>query len=240
MSGFAVRRAAAGGLGAAPGPRPATRRLLRRLEEPGADFPRIVARAKRQPDLIPALTAGFVSASAPVRFGSAKTLSLLAAERPELVYPYFDFFLQQLDGRNSILRWNAARTLACLAPADRENKLEAALDKYLSPIPGPQMIAAANAIGWASTIALAKPRLANRIARAILGVSHAVYRTDECRNVAIGHAILSLSRFYGLITDKKAVLRFVRAQLENPRPATRAKALRFLGKHAGAGGAAQC
>jgi hypothetical protein len=68
----------------------------------------------------------------------------------ELLYPHFDFFVQQLDCPNGILRSNAICTLACLAPADRGNKLEAALDKYLSPIPGPQMIAAGRAIRWAS------------------------------------------------------------------------------------------
>jgi hypothetical protein len=179
-------------------------------------------------ELIPSLVAGVSSTRASVRFGSAKALSLLAAERPELLYPHFDFFVKQLDCPNGILRWNATRTLACLAPADRGNKLETALDKYLSPIPGPQMIAAATAIRWASTIALAKPHLADRLARAILGVRRAVYKTEECRNVAIGHAIQSLGRFFEFIEDKKAVVKFVRAQLENPRPATRAKARAFL------------
>ena len=187
------------------------------------------------PELIPSLVAGVSSTRASVRFGSAKALSLLAAGRPELLYPHFDFFVKQLDCPNSILRWNATRTLACLAPADRRNKLETALDKYLSPIPGPQMIAAATAIRWASTIALAKPHLADRLARAILGVRRAAYETEECRNVAIGHAIQSLGRFFEFIEDKKAVVKFVRAQLDNSRPATRAKARTFLTKHSGAG-----
>jgi HEAT repeat protein len=166
-----------------------------------------------------------------VRFRSSKAIALLAEESPELLYPRFDFFLKQLDSPNSILRWNATRALASLAPADRGNKLEAALDKYLSPIPGPQMIGAAAAIRGAAAIALAKPNLADRLARAILGVRRAVYEREECHNVAIGHAIESLERFFEGIADKKAVVEFVRAQRENPRPATRRKALRFLGKH---------
>jgi hypothetical protein len=94
------------------------------------------------------------------------------------------------------------------------------------------MIGAAAAIRGAATIALAKPHLADRLARAILGVRRAVYEREECHNVAIGHAIESLERFFEGIADKKAVVEFVRAQRENPRPATRRKALRFLGKHA--------
>ena len=186
-------------------------------------------------ELVPSLIAGVASPRASVRFSSAKALSRLAEQSPELLYPHFDFFVSQLDCPNSILRWNATRTLACLAPADRGNKLEAALDKYLSPIPGPQMIAAATAIRWAAVIALARPHLADRLARAILGVRRAVYRTEECRNVAIGHAIQSLERFFESIGDKKPVLGFVRAQLRNPRPATRAKARAFLAAVGGVG-----
>lgn len=184
-------------------------------------------------ELIPSLIAGVASPRASVRFSSSKALTRLAEESPELLYPHFDFFLKQLDSPNSILRWNAIATLASLAPADRRNKLEAALDKYLSPIAGPQMIAAATAIRSAAAIARAKPHLADRLARAILGVRRAVYQTEECRNVAIGHAVLALEGFFELIDDQKAVLRFVRAQLDNPRPATRAKARAFLAKRDG-------
>ena len=185
-------------------------------------------------ELIPSLLAGVASPRASVRFRSSKALMLQAEESPELLYPHIDFFLKLLDSPNSILRWNATCTLARLAPVDRANKLEAALDKYLSPIPGPQMIGAAAAMHGAAAIALAKPHLADRLARAILGVRRAVYEREECRNVAIGHAIESLELFFEGIGDKPAVLRFVSAQRDNPRPATGRKALHFLAKHASA------
>jgi hypothetical protein len=166
-----------------------------------------------------------------VKFGSAKALWLLAEAGPELLYPHFDFFVKQLDSPIGVFRWNASRTLACLAPADTENRLEPLLDKYLSAIPGPRMIDAANVIGFAWKIARAKPQLAERIARAILGVSQAHYKTDECVNVATGHALQSLGRFFDLIEDQRAVLAFARAQLSNTRPATRRKAEELLKKH---------
>jgi hypothetical protein len=166
-----------------------------------------------------------------VKFGCAKALWLLAEADPALLYPHFDFFVQQLDAPNGVFRWNAARTLACLAPADSEDRIEPLLDKYLSVIPGPRLIDAANVIGSAWKIARAKPRLAGRIARAILGVSQAQYQTEECRNVAAGHALQSLGRFFDLIEDQAAVIAFARAQLGNARPSTRGKAEEFLKKH---------
>jgi len=186
-------------------------------------------------DLFPELLAGVASPRASVRFRSAKTLALLAGETPEAAYPHFDSFLKLLDSENSIVRWNAMRMLAALAPADREGKLEAVLPKYLSAIAGPQMIGAATAMQGAAAIALAQPHLAERLAQAILGVRRARYETDECKNVAMGHAIKALDRFFDLIDDQATVLRFVRGQLDNSRPATQAKARDFLKRRGEAG-----
>jgi hypothetical protein len=135
---------------------------LRQLIARKRNFPRIVARIRNEPALIDALLEGLTSQTPPVKSGSAKALWLLGEAAPELLYPRFDFFLA---------------LLACLASVDAGGKLEAALDKYLSPIPGPETIGAGNAIQWASRIALAK-----------LGARSANYKTAECRNVAIGHA----------------------------------------------------
>jgi hypothetical protein len=170
------------------------------------------------------------STEARTKFGAARTLRTMSESRPEALYPYFDRLLELSSSDNSFLRWDAMRCLANLAKVDRENRIEANLDRYLSVIPGPQMIGAATVIEGAATIALAKPALADRLARAILGVRNATYKTDECRNVAIGHAVVSLSRFWHLIQDREPVMDFVRSQLDNTRPSTREKAERFL-KH---------
>jgi hypothetical protein len=196
-------------------------------------MPRIAARAAAEPETAAALVAGVASTLAPVRLGSARALWRAAGSAPEALYPLFDFFVGQLDSPNGILSWNAARALACLARADRDRKVDAVLDKYLSPIPGPQMIGAVNAIANAPEIALARPDLAERIARAILGVRNAEYKTEECRNIAIGYAIQAFGRFFGALRNQKAVVEFVRAQVENPRASTRRKAQEFLKRHAG-------
>ena len=76
-------------------------------------------------------------------------------------------------------------------------------------------------------IALAKPYLADRIARAIRTVERAEYQKPECRNVALGHAILALQKIFALLHDQHAAELFVRRQQRNPRNATRAKARQF-------------
>ena len=82
----------------------------------------------------------------------------------------------------------------------------------------------------AAEIAAAKPRLADRIAAAIVRVQRARYATPECRNIAIGHAIQALDRFFPNIEKTRPVLNFVHSQFQNPRPATRRKAEKFWKK----------
>jgi len=174
--------------------------------------------------------AGLDAPAARVKYGCLKDLRRLSEEAPQLVYADFEKFVRLLDHPNSIFRWNAAHILANLARVDRSRKLAPLVGRFLKPIRGPQMIAAANVIQAAAVIAAAQPRLADKLAAGILTVGRAKYETEECRNVAIGHAIQSLDRFFESIPRQRAVLGFVRRQLDNPRPATRRKAEKFLKK----------
>ena len=174
--------------------------------------------------------AGLDAPAARVKYGCLKDLRRLSEEEPQLVYPDFEKFVRLLDHPNSIFRWNAAHILANLARVDHTRKIEPLLGKFLQPVGGPQMIAAANVMQAAAVIAAAQPRLADTLAAGILAVGRAKYETEECRNVAIGHAIQSLDRFFASIPRQRAVVSFVRRQLDNPRPATRSKAEKFLKK----------
>ena len=168
------------------------------------------------------------SPTARVRYGAAKALRGVAAQAPEALYPRFDFFARMLDGDNRIFRWNASRILGSLAAADREDKIGKLFDHFFAPILGHELITAANVIQAAADIAEAKPELADRIAGEVMKVKRANYATPECRNVAIGHALTSLRRMYPHLGNKKPVLAFVRAQVDNPRPAARKRAAEFL------------
>ena len=179
-----------------------------------------------------ALCDGLASAEARTRYGSARQFLRLSEQDPAQLYPRFDFFVRLLDSPARVLRWNAARILGNLARADTEGRIEPLLDRFLSPICGPEMIGAANVIQGAAAIAVAKPQLAGRIAEAIVGVRHARYATTECRYIAAGHAIQALDRFFASIPEKQPVVAFVHAQLRCPRAATRKKAERFCRKWA--------
>jgi hypothetical protein len=77
-------------------------------------------------------------------------------------------------------------------------------------------------------LALAHPRLAGKAAQEILRAERGNYRTAECRNIAIGHAIRQLGRLVPFIPDPRPVVAMVQRQQNNSRNATRKKAAEFL------------
>jgi len=191
--------------------------------------PRQLARKTAgNPALLDEIMRGLDADSARVKYGCAKALRILSQEKPEVLYPHFDFFAGLLDHRNKILQWEAFFVLSQLARVDSEERVSAIFERYFLPIRGPVMITAANVIQGGARIARAKPQLADRIAGQMLKVGRARYQTTECRNVAIGHTVVALGEILDLLGNCSAAIRFARRQLKNSRPATRKKAEQFL------------
>ncbi len=177
------------------------------------------------------LIAGLDAKDARTKYGSAKALRQLAERQPEALYPHFDFFVGLLAHENRIFQWQGIIVFSHLVRVDVERKFDDLFAPYFALIRGSVMITAANVIGGAARIALARPEWADRITAEVLKVGRAHYQTDECRNVAIGHAIQTFDQIVHLMQDAKPVIRFVQRQLKNDRPATRKKAARFLRRH---------
>jgi len=207
-------------------------RVLTALENKEVDFEDLAGEFTKNPNRIDELFRGLSEQKPEFKYGCQKLLRILSEKWPSILYPHFNRFAAMLDSENTFIKWGAIIIIGNLAGADVQNKIDAILDQYLAPIKGAVMITAANVIGGAGRIARAKRRLSGKIARAILEVEGANYATQECRNVAIGHAINSLAQFYSWIPEQRMVVEFVRRQLANSRNATRLKAAKFLKENA--------
>jgi len=201
---------------------------LEKLDRAALNPRQLARKAIKDPQWLGQILRGLDAESARTRYGCANALRVISEERPDLLYPRFDFFARLLDHENNIFQWEAAYVLSQLAKADPRNKLRAMFETYFAPIRGPVMITAANVIQGGARIAQAKPEMADRIAAEILKVPKARYQTPECLNVALGHALAALDHMFGLLQDPAPVRRFARSQLKNPRAATRKKAERLL------------
>ncbi|MFH1194887.1 MAG: hypothetical protein V1720_04195 [bacterium] len=205
--------------------------ILSQISEKGSDKEKIANKVIKNPELLPEVFEGLNYPKADTKYGCEKVLRLISESKPEILYPYFDRFVEMMNSDVTFHKWGAIISIANLASVDTENKIDRLFKKYFSPIDGTTMITAANIIGSAYKIALAKPELADKIAKEILKVEYAIYETDECRNIAIGHAIESFTNFYELIKNKKQVNKFILEQMNNSRTAVKKKAGKFLKKY---------
>ena len=165
--------------------------------------------------------------SGTARFGAGKALAVTAAKDPHRVYPHFDVIAALLASDSKIVRWNAMQIIAPLAAVDTAHKVDAVLDTYLAFIRGHNLISAANAIGGAGQIALARPDLLDRILPAILAVERATYETPECRNVAIGQVLDALQKLWPSVRGRPEVAAFIHRQQTNTRAAVARRADRM-------------
>ena len=205
-------------------------KLQQEIAKKDTDLEKIAEKALKKPELLSEVLEGLGSDKARIKYGCEKVLRLISEKRPEILYPRIDSFISLLDSDNNFLKWGAIHTIANLAAVDSEEKFEGIFDRYFAPIPGPELIPASNVIKGAAKIALAKPGLSDRIAKEILKVEKSKYQTAECRNVAMGHAIMSFDLFFTQIKDKEPVIKLIKKQLKNRRNATRKKAEGFLKK----------
>jgi hypothetical protein len=204
--------------------------LLRKLARRGADKEKLAAAVLRQPRLLPAVVGGLGADQASVKYGCAKILRIVSERDPARLYPRMKTFVDHLDHDNQILKWNAIIIIGHLAVVDSKGRIDRILNRYLRPISGPALVTASNTISGAANIALAKPRLTDRIVDRLLSVENARFPTIKCRHIAAGRVIDALDRVFEQTKRKERVTRFVKKQLTSPRGATKKRAERFVKK----------
>jgi hypothetical protein len=207
--------------------------IARDLENKEKKPESIAKKVIRDPELLSVLLDGFCSSIAGVRFKSAKTLVLISEQQPDILYPYFDFFSDNLTNRNNILKWNAIDVLACLTRVDTKNRFDELFERFYGMLKEGALITAAHVIASSAVIATAKPHLEKRITEMLLKLDAVPLPTQECKNILKGHAIETFGRYFDQIREKEKVVEFVKRELKNRRAATRRKAERFLKKWAG-------
>lgn len=206
-------------------------KILQQISHKNSDKNKIAEKVIKNTSLLSEIFVGLESPEARIKYGSNKVLMIISEKNPAVIYPKFNFFINQLDNGNNFLKWGAIEIIVNLCKADKAHHFENIFSKYVSPIHGHHMIAAANTIKAMKKIADTKHNLAEKIAEEVLSVENADYESDECNNIVISQAIKTLEDIFPIIKNKKNVLEFVQRQLKNKRAATRKKAETFLRKN---------
>lgn len=189
---------------------------------------KMVARIRKESSSLDAVFQELSNRAARVKFGCSKVLVLLSAKDPELLYPKTDKIFDLLGSENRILKWNAIMMLGNLAAVDRDDRVRSVLPDLCLFLTGGELITANHAIAALGKIGRAFPEEQGRITARLLEIENANFETGECRNIAIGKAILALAMFLKPGHAGSEIIDFIRRQTDNTRKATANKARAFL------------
>lgn len=178
-------------------------------------------------NLLPTILNGMQSSKARVKFGSAKMLRIISEKDPKVLYPHMNFFIDLLESENNILRWITIDVIGNLSNVDTKKKFDEIFNRYYALLSNEGMVTVAHVVDNSGKIALAKPYLRDKITFNLLKLED-IPRNEECKNILLGKAILSLGMYYDQVDNKEEIISFVERQLTNPRNSTKKKAEKFL------------
>ena len=204
--------------------------LLSELKKKSDNTDLIVGLIFQDLSLIRDLIYGISSAEAAVKFKCAKVLREVSKTKPELLYPYFDFFCTLLDNPNNIIKWNAIDILGNLVEIDTERKFEQIFDKYYALLNEGSLITAGHVVDNSGNIAKVKHKLRDQITYHLLNVQKIPLPTEECRSILGGKVVQAYDQYIDHIKSNKDVIAFIKKQTKSNRTATRKKAEKLLAK----------
>ncbi len=174
---------------------------------------------------------GLNSDNSRAKFKSAKVLRTISEKKPDILYPYFDFFDDLMGSQNQIIKWNAIDIVANLTSVDADKKFERIFDKFYGLLAEGSLITSGHVVEKSAEILKTKKDLRDKVFKIILRVEAIPLPTEECRAIICGKMINVLSSSFDKIVDKKGTIDFVKRQLGSQRSGTRKKAETFLKKH---------
>lgn len=200
------------------------------------DLKLIVSEAIENAAILHSLFELVLTETSSIKYVCTKIIRLVSEQKPELIYPYFDEIIKWLHQENSFIKWDGILTLSNLSAVDYEDKFDAIYSDYFSLIRDPQMITAANVIGNAWKIILAKPKLESDITRRLLEVPNIVYMnkgdpSPECNSIVSGQVLECFEHYFQYSGNQAAMVSFAEGLLGCSRKSVAGKAAEFLRGH---------
>ena len=182
----------------------------------------------KKPDMINHLLEGFMSKNETYRYNCFKVLNIVSREKPDLLYPHWDFFIKHLRSDNQYHKMSAVLIIANLTAIDTGKKFEKIFDEYYDGLKSEKTITPIYIVKSSGRIVNNKPKLQGKITKMLLNIE----KIHPGKQVELVKAavIESLSDFYENAEKKHEIIGFVKKQLDSSSPKTRKTAREFINK----------
>ena len=180
--------------------------------------------SKNPADYGETIIAGLHSEKRKVQSGCAELASLLSEYRPEILYPYIELFVSNLEAKAPVLRWEAVCTHGNLASIDKNKLTPAYIDQIASFLSDKSIVLQGHAVRALSKIAKAFPDEAPRILDKLLN------STEHFPGNRVGFIIEAMEHVLSNEELKPKIRRFVEPYTESTIKVVARKAKKILKK----------
>ena len=201
--------------------------MLLDLNKKSVDIESIAKKALEDEKILSELLEGLLSEKDTIRYNSFKVLEHVSQRKPEVLYPYWDKFVEKLNSDNSFHRYHGVFIIANLTRVDKEKKFEKIFDTYCGLVEDKSFIVAVNVVGNLGKIARAKPHLQAKVTSILLDVGKTGHKHKDLMKSG---SIQSFAEYFDETENKEKILEFVRKQLDCESPKTRKMAKQFMEK----------
>ena len=187
-------------------------------------------KAIEDPKILAELINNLIAKDEIIRYNSHKVLLIISQNKPEVLYPHWDFFADLLKSQNNFHKVIGIQILANLTKIDTKDKFEEIFDIYCDLLNVKSVMTAGHLAANLGTIAKVKPNLRDKLTKVLLSIdktNHEISRKDLIK----AYAIESFNEYFNKIENKEEIIKFVKAQLDCKSPKTRKAAEKFLKKY---------
>jgi hypothetical protein len=165
-----------------------------------------------------------------IRYNSVRVLTRIAEGKPEVLYPYWNVFENQLHSVNIFHILTGIILISRVIVADKENHFKSIGDDFFNLINHKNVIPVRYLLLDIWRVGKARPDYIPRI-REILFSIDAI--NHEHKGLLKGDALLAFAELWDLLNPgtKKKVVDFAKGLLKSESPKTQKEARRFLEKH---------
>jgi len=203
--------------------------MISELENKDINTKMFVKKIIENPDLIYQYLDGLVSKNETYRYNCFKVLYVISENKPDLLYPHWNFFVNHLRSDNNYHKMSAVLIIANLASVDTENRFEDVFDEFFENLKSKKTIVPIYIVKSSSKIVNYKPDFKGKITDLLLNIEN-IHLGKQIELVKSA-VIESFSEFYENAEKKDEILRFVKNQMDSDSPKTRKSAREFLIKY---------
>ena len=201
------------------------------LAEPKIKAEDLYDRLVKNQKYVEAVVEGLDSSNKRVKNRSAKLLKMLSADHPRKLKKYYARFVELLNSKDSILKWNAVAAVGNISRHLKPEEIEKLLPRLIRISKDKKMITGNLAVEALGKIAAKHTEVRERITRALISASGVKHDTAECDNIFKGKIIAAFDQYMKKPAEvpKKAVA-FAQTQLKSRRNAVKTRAKKFLSR----------